>query len=225
MTELGFIFDLDGTIIDSLGYYRQVWQELLDECESDHDVSPFLTRPTRENFRILLGDELPEHEMEHHVARQAAMGQAKMQTQGVRVNQGIRELIRGLRAQNVKLAVATAAEPANAEWALQNAGLRDFFETVVTDRDVENGKPAPDIYLEAMYRLGVDTSRCAVLEDSPLGIRGAKRAGIKVIGIVTTHARIEIEQAGADLIVHSANELDAANVIRFILSTHENKKS
>lgn len=214
--QLGFIFDLDGTIIDSLGYYREVWQELLDEHNSDDDVTLYLVRPTRENFRVLLGDDLAEHELEQHVERQAAMGREKMQTRGVVVNEGIRELVHGLRAGNVKLAVATAAERANVEWTLQQAGLREFFSAIVTDQDVGNGKPAPDIYLKAMKQLGVDASRCAVLEDAPSGVRAAKAAGLRVIGILTTHSRRVLEQAGADKIISSASELSPEDVFQFI---------
>src|SRR4029453_2026008 len=58
MRDLGFIFDLDGTIVDTMGYYREVWEELIQEFGADHDPDLYLTRPTRDNVRALMGEQL-----------------------------------------------------------------------------------------------------------------------------------------------------------------------
>lgn len=214
--QLGFIFDLDGTIVDSTAHYRATWAELIEEFGGDADPEQFLRRSTRDNFRELLGDELDENELEQHVARQAHLGNTKMRTHGVEMHDGIFELLNGLKMRGVKLAVATSAERSNAEWTLNALGIRELFDTVVTDQDVERGKPAPDVYREALRRLNVEPKHCAVMEDSGTGIRAAKGAGLRVIGVVTTHARIELEQAGADWIVDTARELNSEQVICFI---------
>lgn len=213
---LGFIFDLDGTIVDSTAHYRETWRELIREFGADDDPEMYLRRATRDNFRTLLGSELTEQELEEHVARQAEMGSARMRADGVQAHHGMLDLIRGLHEGNVKLALATAAERSNAEWTLEQLGIRKLFDAVVVDRDVARGKPAPDIYLEAMQRLGVEAAQCAVMEDSATGIRAAKGAGLRVIAVVTTHSRRELEQAGADEIVERASELSSADIIRFI---------
>src|SRR4029077_6227197 len=98
---------------------------------------------------------------------------------------GILELVRGLHEHNVKLAIATAAERGNAEWTLEQLCIRNLFDAVVVARDVGRGKPAPDIYREAMRRLGVDAAHCGVMEDSATGIRAARAAGLRVIAVVT----------------------------------------
>jgi HAD superfamily hydrolase (TIGR01509 family) len=216
LSTLGFIFDLDGTIIDSTAQYRETWTELLDEFGSGYDPEEFMRRATRDNFRILLGDNASPQELEAQTARQAQIGNAKMRAARVQAHEGILELIAGLKARGVKLAVATAAERTNAEWALQELGLRACFEAAVVDEDVEQGKPAPDVYLEAMRRLGIEPLHCAAIEDSATGVRAAKAAGLRVIGVITTHSPRELEQAGADWIVASAGQLNADAVIRFI---------
>lgn len=221
----GFIFDLDGTIVDSTAHYRATWAELIEEFGGEADPEQFLRRNTRDNFRELLGDEIADDDLEQHVARQANIGHTKMRAHGIEMHDGILELLNGLKTRGVKLAVATSAERSNAEWTLNALGIRDLFLEVVTDRDVKHGKPAPDVYREALRRLGVQTKNCAALEDSGAGIRAAKGAGLRVIGVVTTHARIELEQAGADWIVNRASELDAEQVIRFINSPDDNRKS
>ncbi len=221
MERLGFIFDLDGTIVDSTTYYREAWMELIREFGSSDDPEMYLRRATRENLRVLLGDDIPETDLEELAARQAKMGRRKMQERGVHAHSGIPELIADLHARGVKLAIATAAERSNAEWTLEQLGIRDFFDTVVVDQDVARGKPAPDIYLEALRRLNVDTAHCAVMEDSGTGVRAAKAAGLRVLAVVTTHSRRELEEAGADQIVEEPRAVDAEQVIRFIASLQD----
>lgn len=215
-SAIGFVFDLDGTIVDSTAHYRETWSELIREFGADDDPEAYLRRPTRDNFRTLLGDSVTEQDLEKLVARQAAMGSAKMRANGVQPHEGMLDLIRGLDERHVKLALATAAERTNAEWTLEQFGIRQLFDVVVVDQDVAYGKPAPDIYLEAMRRLGVAAARCAVMEDSVTGVRAAKAAGLRVIAVVTTHTRRELEQAGADMIVGRASELSPADILQFI---------
>ena len=66
---------------------------------------------------------------------------------------------------------------------LEPAGLAECFEATVSSEEVERGKPAPDVYLEAARRLGVEPERCAAVEDSHAGIRSAKSAGMRVVAI------------------------------------------
>jgi len=216
MDELGFIFDLDGTIVDTTAYYREVWEELIHEFGADYDPNVYLARPTRENFRELLAEAVEEKELEAQVARQAAMGQDKMRARGVQAHHGIMELIEGLHARGVKLALATSAERSNAEWTLEALDISHYFDAVVTDQDVEHGKPAPDVYLEALARLGVRAAGCAVMEDSATGTRAARAAGLRVIAVLTTHSRSALEEAGADWIVERASELGVKDVLQFI---------
>jgi beta-phosphoglucomutase len=220
-STLGFIFDLDGTIVDSTAHYRETWAELIREFGAEDDPEAYLRRATRDNFRVLLGEDVAEHELEHHVTRQAAMSNTKMRGRGVQAHDGILELVQALHARGVKIALATAAERSNAEWTLEQLSIRQLFEAVVVDQDVARGKPAPDIYLKALERLGVDASHCAVMEDSATGIRAAKAAGLRVIAVVTTHSRRELQQAGADRIVERAIELSADDVIQIILAHSE----
>lgn len=216
--NLGFIFDLDGTIVDSTAHYRETWAELIREFGADGDPNVFLGRSTRENFRALLGENVSDQDLEQHVTRQAQMGNSKMRARGVQAHDGILELVQGLHSRGVQLAIATAAEKTNVEWTLEELGISQLFEHIVTDQDVAKGKPAPDVYLEAMRRLGTDAQHCAVMEDSTTGICAAKAAGLKVIAVVTTHSRQQLEQVGADRIVERATALDTDEVIRFILN-------
>lgn len=212
----GFIFDLDGTIVDSTPFYRAAWAAFIDEFGASSDPDTYLQRGTRDNLRSLLGENASSHELDIHAARHADWTNTQMRARGIRAHEGVLDLIYGLHAQRIKLALATAAERSNAEWTLQALGVRQYFDAIVVDRDVPEGKPAPDVYLEALCRLGLDAAHCAVMEDSATGVRAAKAAGLRVIAVETTHSRRQLEQAGADLIVPRASQVTPNQVIQFI---------
>lgn len=94
-----------------------------------------------------------------------------------------------VKALGLKLAVATSGGHSYAEEVLQNLGIRDFFETVVTADDIKKGKPDPEIFLVAAQRLGVSPSECVVLEDALVGVEGALAAGMKAIAVPTSYAK------------------------------------
>ena len=118
---------------------------------------------------------------------------------------GAVELVARLRAlEGVALGLASNSPRFLVDDALATAGMADAFDTIVTSDDVEHAKPAPDIYLLACQRLGVDPSNALALEDSASGITAAKAAGLTVIG-VPQYA--ETDASAADHVVDSLEEL------------------
>jgi beta-phosphoglucomutase-like phosphatase (HAD superfamily) len=89
-------------------------------------------------------------------------------------------------------------------------GIRDFFQAIVTGEDVTHGKPNPEVFLLAARKLGVAPGRCVVLEDAHVGIQAARAAGMKVIGVATTHPADSLRDA--DRVVHRLDELELATI-------------
>jgi HAD superfamily hydrolase (TIGR01509 family) len=111
-------------------------------------------------------------------------------------------------AERWPLAVASSSNPELIEVVLDAAGLHDAIRVVVSSQEVPRGKPAPDVYLEAARRLGVDAGRCAAVEDSQNGLRSAKAAGLRVIAIPNAHFPPDEEAlALADVVLPSIGEL------------------
>jgi HAD superfamily hydrolase (TIGR01509 family) len=106
------------------------------------------------------------------------------------------------------LGLASSANRPLIDLVLDAAGLSDAFAATVSSEEVEHGKPAPDVYLEAAARLGVDPGRCAAVEDSANGIRAALAAGMRVVAVPNRAfppPRDVLDQA--DLVVTSVAEL------------------
>jgi HAD superfamily hydrolase (TIGR01509 family) len=114
---------------------------------------------------------------------------------------GVRELIGALDENGVRKAVVTSTPRANLDLILDLLGLKDRFGALVAEEDASKGKPDPEGFLVAAQRLGVRPGRCTVIEDAPHGLRAAKAAGMRSIGVTTTHPASELSDA--DLVVDS----------------------
>ena len=111
-------------------------------------------------------------------------------------------------AERYRLALASSSNRTLIDAVLDLAGLAQYFEATVSSEEVARGKPAPDVYLEAARRLGVEPVRCVTVEDSHAGIRSAKSAGMRVIAIPNpTYPPDADSLAYADVTIRSLDEL------------------
>jgi HAD superfamily hydrolase (TIGR01509 family) len=128
---------------------------------------------------------------------------------------GIPELLEALRAAAVPTAIASSAPARWVAGAVERLGIRPLFDAVVTGDEVAHRKPAPDVYLEAARRLGVDPERSIAIEDSSPGVTAARAAGMKAIAI--PHWLTERHDlSAADLTVAHAGELTLERLIALI---------
>jgi HAD superfamily hydrolase (TIGR01509 family) len=128
---------------------------------------------------------------------------------------GVAELLTLLRDARIPLAIASSAPARWVVGAVERLAIRPFFDAVVTGDEVAHRKPAPDVYLEAARRLGVDPRRAIAIEDSAPGITAARAAGMKAIAI--PHWLTERHDlTGADLTVAHAGELTLERLIALV---------
>jgi HAD superfamily hydrolase (TIGR01509 family) len=111
-------------------------------------------------------------------------------------------------AEHWPLGLASSSNREVIDAVLEMAGIAKYFRATVSSEEVEHGKPAPDVYLEAARRLGVEPNRCVAVEDSRNGILSARAAGMRVIAIPNPHYPPSADVLGqADLVLHSLEEL------------------
>ncbi len=186
------IFDLDGVVVDSMPIHTLAWQRYLKQLgvEGEDVAKRMHGRRNDDLVRDFLGPDVPAGVVSAHGAAKERLFRSMMAPEiTARLVPGIESLL--ARAKGVPVALATNAEPANVAFLLDGAGLRRWFQAIADGSQVENAKPAPDIYLLAARKLGIAPRNCIVFEDSPVGIAAARAAGMRVVGVQTHSQRLE----------------------------------
>ncbi|MEX8517054.1 MAG: HAD family hydrolase [Leptothrix sp. (in: b-proteobacteria)] len=182
------LFDMDGTLIDSMPLHARSWALWHAELGLAYDEPSFFAATAgRTNMEILLdmwpgrpqGELLPLAERKEVLYREIAALELTLIA-------GAAAVCAQAKAQGLKIAICTAAPPANIAVAFERFGFDGLFDTVASPSDGLRGKPHPDIFLAAAERLGVAPEHCLVFEDAPLGIEAAWRAGMDAVALTTT---------------------------------------
>ena len=187
------LFDLDGTLIDSMPHHHDAWVAWYARRGLPMNPGEFFASTAgRTNAEILL-DLFPEQTAHQH----AAMADEKeaiyreFAGRSLALIDGAQAFVARARAAGCKLAVCTASTLPNMALAFELHGIGDWIDTVTSPADGLRGKPHPDIFLEAARRLGVAPQECIVFEDAPLGVEAARRAGMRAVALTTTLAAEE----------------------------------
>jgi beta-phosphoglucomutase family hydrolase len=183
-----FLFDMDGTMVDSMPWHARSWEAFADELGAPPLAPDFFHQTTGrtglEVMRYCVG-ERPEPELRDLVHRKEALYRS-MFGPSFREVPGFLAFAQAARAAGIKVACATAGDADNIAFVLDNLGCHGFFDTVVGAHDVDRGKPHPDLFLLAAQRMDTDPADCLVFEDAPHGIEAARRAGMRAVAIATT---------------------------------------
>jgi beta-phosphoglucomutase len=121
---------------------------------------------------------------------------------------GLETFLTSLRQAGIRIALATAADRGNIDFTLDALGIRDHFDVIVGAEEVSKGKPDPEVFLLSARKLGVEPDACAAFEDSNPGIRAALAAGMRVVGIATTHTNDELSIFPLHAIINDYNVSD-----------------
>ena len=176
------VFDMDGLLLDTERVYKRVMQDLCAEWghEMTHDMfAAFVGIPQTENVPIYHQFFGPDFDVETYETILVDRAQEEM-AKGIPLKHGAKELVAGLSARGVPIAVATSTGH-SAHQHLEQTGLHAYFDTIVTRMDVAQGKPHPEPFLTATARLGFAPENCIAFEDSHNGVRSASAAGLATV--------------------------------------------
>lgn len=217
MEQWGVIFDWDGVIVDTANLHNQAWQQLA--AEIGRTIPP-------DFFQRSFG-------MKNETAIRELLGWADNPIQLQKLSQmkeehfrrlvhkccilsvpGSLELVRSLKTAGIPYAVGSSTPLENIKCVTERLGISDLFPILVTAEDVSKGKPDPEVFLKAAYKLNIIPTKCIVIEDAPVGIEAAKRAGMKAVAITQTHPPQDL--TGADLVVESLYQLNIDHLRRLV---------
>jgi len=201
------LFDWDGVVIDSAREHERSWELLAEERGLTLPEGHFKAGFGKRNEAIIptLGWGEDPALVKELADRKEELYRSLVAAGGVTVLPGARELLVSLRSEGIPRAVGSSTPRGNLDAIFAVTGLGKLFDTVVCGSDVESGKPDPEVFLKGASLLGIPASRCIVIEDAFAGIEAARRAGMSVVGVATTHSLAEL--AECDLAVSSLAEV------------------
>lgn len=212
----GVIFDCDGVLVDSeplgLGALGTTLKSFGFEL-GKIDLESFCGRTDTDSIQELCEDWGISIDIDEYLDRKMADYLATLDEHGLKPFPGVRELLGDLNRQETPIAVASSGPPPKIAANLQTAGLQEAFSVIVSAVEVERGKPAPDVFLEAARRLGVPPERCAVVEDAPAGLQAAKAAGMYAVAVAHTFS-VEELQPLSDRAVEKISDIDASQIVQ-----------
>ncbi len=183
----GFIFDMDGTIVDNMRFHDAAWAIWHERYGLDFDQETFFARTAgRTNPEIIatLMPHLTPDEIAERAGQKEELYRAAYAPH-VAPLPGFTALLDEADAAGIGLSVATAAPPENVAVVLDTLGLRSRFAAVMSSAMGYRGKPHPDLFLAAAGAMGVPPEDCLVFEDAPLGLEAARRGGMPAIAVTT----------------------------------------
>jgi len=214
------IFDMDGTMIDSMPSHTESWSELARRHGVAVDLPELMRRTTGrtglECMRILFERDIADEEALALVHEKEAIYREIFQPKFAEVH-GFSAFAQAARERGLQIGVGTAGDKHNIAFAYANLALRPLPTVAVGGDEGLPGKPEPAIFLEVARRLGVSPENCIVFEDAPLGIEAARRAGMRAVGIGTTHSA---EQLSGPHVVAYARHFTELTQQKFLETHH-----
>ena len=211
----GAIFDMDGTIIDSLMYWDYLWGQIGEKYLDNADFRP--TDEVNKQVRTMIyADAMTYFKNYYNIPVDTdefihftSSGIFDFYKNVAKVKSGADKLLASLKEQNIKLCLASATAMPEIRYALECHDLLKFFDCVLSCADIGIGKDRPDIYLDAAKRMTLSPGEICVFEDSCVALETAKKAGFQTVGIYDRynfgHNRL---QEAADIYLGEGRSLD-----------------
>jgi len=199
----GIIFDLDGTLVDSMWIWEAVDIDFLEkrnmvfpgDLQGDIEGKSFTETAQYFKKRFQLTESLDEIKAEWNAL---ALG---YYTEKIQLKEKVKDLLEHFKKEGKKMGIGTSNSRVLAEAVVKHRGIEDYFETLVTSCDVSFGKPSPDVFLKVAEILDVAPEDCLVFEDTYAGVMAAKAAGMDCIAIYD-----EIASESEEDIIKAANK-------------------
>jgi beta-phosphoglucomutase len=204
------IFDMDGTLVDSMPHHMIAWQKFLEAKGMNASIEEI-----GEKGHGTLYDIMPRffgahisRELSYQLAMEKEAIFREMYGPVMKPIAGLSEWLMTLRSNHIKIGLGTAADDSNTYFTLDQLNITSYFDFIVTSDQVQEGKPSPKVYQYAAKQLRVFSGNCIVFEDTFSGVKAAQAAGMKVAAMTTMHQKTEWQEYGVDFIFNDYLEVD-----------------
>ncbi|MBN1157730.1 HAD family phosphatase [Candidatus Woesearchaeota archaeon] len=208
------ILDFDGLMVDTEPLQSQAWVRMLKKYDKtpelyDNGLVHKVGKSIEENWKILKKKYVIQKSVEVLEKERSKIYLELLKK--AKPMEGLKKLLTRLyeekNAGRIKLGMASHSRKEYVEFVIEKLGFKDYFDTIVVRKDVNEDKPAPDIYLETARKLKVTPEKCVVLEDSETGVKAGHEAGMKIIAVPNKYTKQD-NFSEANLRIDSLKEID-----------------
>jgi len=194
----GVIFDMDGTIVDSLPYHHEAWRIFFEENKIE-DFSEKLKKykggGTLDLMKAVYGDIYSLEELKKMSDDKEVIFREIYKGNIVPID-GFIEFLKELKSQNILVGLASNAIKLNVDLTLMELGIYDMFNSIISGDEVNYGKPNPEMFNKTVDNFNINKADCLIFEDSIEGVEAANNADIKVIGVTSSNSSDILKNAG-----------------------------
>jgi len=217
MKPAAVIFDLDGTLIDNNSYHIEAWKVFFEKIGRPFSMEEYKTnmngRINKDIFQDLVGKELSNEEITRLTDEKEALYR-EYYAPHIKAIPGLPNLLQQIQDDGVPMAIATSGLPVNIAFMFEHVAIEGFFKQVIDATYITNSKPHPEIFLKAAAAVNANPLHCVAFEDSVAGVRSAKAAGMKVVGLTTTHTAEDLHEA--DTVIKDYTEITLTNIYQLL---------
>ena len=197
----GIIFDMDGTMVDSLPYHHEAWKIFFNENKVENfseKLKDYKGGGTLDLMKAVYGDRYSLKELKK-MSDEKEMIFRRIYKGKIKPIKGFKNFLIDIKSKNILVGLASNAIRKNVSMIINELEIYDHFDSIICGDEVINGKPNPEMFNETINRFNIDKSECLIFEDSLEGVLAAKNSEIKVIGITSSSSNKVLTNAGCIL--------------------------
>lgn len=210
----GVIFDMDGVLVDNRDAHIEAFEQLFAKYGVPFDREKFMCCFGMTNDMIF-ARQAPELLEKHSVAELSLEKEQLYRAnfeKSIAPTRGLVDFLKSLKAHGIRISVGSSGNTRNVNFVLSRCHIAEYFDAIADGDMISHGKPDPEVYLLAAKLLGLDPSECVVVEDAPVGIEAARRAGMAVVALATTFTRDRIPDY--DILVDDFTQLTYEQIMQ-----------
>ncbi|MCS3530790.1 HAD family phosphatase [Chryseobacterium sp. JUb7] len=208
--EKAIIFDMDGTLVDNIPYHEESWIIFLKQ----HDIIIEPENFSAQNHGTLdemivrfFGNDLSKDRI-HELGLKKEEAYQNLYKNHIKEVNGLTPFLQKLSQKKIKTGLATMGIPSSIDFILGGLNIKNYFQEITGGIEVVKGKPNPEIFLKTVEKLQIDSKEAVAVEDSMGGVKAAKDAGLKVLGITTTHSEEELMDNGCFCVINDYSAIE-----------------
>jgi len=213
------IFDVDGTLVDSLPYHHESWRIFfknnnLEENDFNEILKEYKGGGTLELMTSVFGDMYTKDELKTMTDDKEIIFRDIYKSKIYPI-EGLKKFLDNLKENNILLSIGSNAIRKNVLMTIEELSITNYFSYIICGDEVSKGKPDPEMYIKTLSNLNIHKDECVIFEDSIEGVTAAKNADIKVIGVTSSQSSEILKSVGAFKTIENYTTINVDNLLNY----------